>query len=257
MVRVLKWRSKFLIILVVALTIVGCSDSNNGATIYVSAASSLQESLQEVVVLFNEKHPDVEVMLNFAGSNVLRRQIEEGFGVDIFLSAHFIPFDELDQIGLIAEGQRFVQNSVVLVASTEQIESINDLANEGVSIILANDSVPIGIYSREIIEMVDDNNAGFAEAVLANVVSQGENVRQVLMQVVLQEGDVAFVYRTDITPDVQDEVIVIELPDAYQVTTDVYLALINRENISESASLFYEFILSDVSREVFISHGFR
>lgn len=245
-----------LLVVVVMLMMTGCGNANS-TIIYVSAASSLQESLQEAVVLFNEKHPDVEVRLNFAGSNVLRRQIEEGFGVDVFLSAHFIPFDELDQIGLVAEGQRFVQNSVVLVASDESIRSISDLTNEGVSIILANENVPIGIYSREIIAMVDNSNTGFAEAVLANVVSQGENVRQVLMQVVLQEGDVAFVYRTDITPDVEDEVIIIELPEAYQVTTNIYVALINQENIGDSASLFYEFILSDSSREVFFNHGFR
>jgi len=244
-----------MVVMMFVFLVSGCEAEEK--VVYISAASSMQESLEEVVQLFNEEHPDVEIRLNFGGSNMLRQQILEGFEADVFISAHYIPYNDLVDEGKVYIGQELVQNQVVLVTSSDDIENLFDIVNDDVRLILANAEVPIGIYSRDILAMADENTPGFKQAAMDNLVSEGDNVRQVLMQVALQEGDVAFVYKTDIGADIADDVRMIVLPDEYQIITDVYIALINREEMSETARLFYDFILSKAAFEVFVNHGFE
>lgn len=256
-----KYKLKFLWALAVFLitlpVLTGCQSNSNQIELFVSGASSLQESLTEIARLYMKDNPDVNIRLNFAGSNVLQRQIQEGFDVDIFLSAHRIPYIELSNVGLVASGEVFARNELVLVSSSDRVQYFHDIANAGVSLIFANESVPIGIYTAEVISNINQNRSGFKDAVLNNIVTRAENVRQVLLQVSLGEGDAAFVYRTDVTASDSDNLIVIELPYEYQIVTELYLVLIDRDEIKESALDFYQFILSNAGQEVLQYYGFR
>jgi len=80
-------------------------------------------------------------------------------------------------------------------------------------------------------------------------------VAQVLLKVKLGEGDGAFVYQTDVW-NAKSSLTVIELPAAYQVTSEFYLALLKEREIKEEARHFYDFILSDTGQEVLAQHGF-
>ncbi len=236
----------------------GCGASAQQSVILnISAASSLQESLTEIAQLYMEENHHVEVRLNFAGSNVLKTQVAEGFDVDIFLSAHVDQYTQLQELGMVAKGDPFTKNDVVLISSSESVQSFGDIANEGVRLIFANATVPIGIYTEDILAMVEVDNPGFRAAVEENVISRAENVRQVLTKVSIQEGDAAFVYRTDITEPVQDSVTVIELPEEYQVTSDFYIMLVERNKIQEEAISFYQFILSEAAQQILANHGFQ
>ena len=55
--------------------------------ITVSGAASLTNAFTEIKSLFEKKHPDIKVHTNFAASNPLLKQIEEGAPVDVFASA--------------------------------------------------------------------------------------------------------------------------------------------------------------------------
>ena len=247
----------FAAFLIVLQVLAGCQTNLTQIEFVVSAASSLQESLTEIASLYMENNPGVNIRLNFAGSNVLQRQIQEGFDVDVFLSAHKIPYTELRDVGLVALGEVFSRNELILVSNSDRVQSLYDIANEDVSLIFANESVPIGRYTAEVIAKVNQNNAGFKDSVINNVVTRADNVRQVLLNVSLGEGDAAFVYRTDIAALDVDNLIVIELPYQYQIITELYLMLIERAEIKKEAIDFYQFILSEYGQEVLRRHGFR
>ncbi|MDE0475807.1 MAG: extracellular solute-binding protein, partial [Gammaproteobacteria bacterium] len=74
------------IALVIAL-LQACAPANTSRTLHVYAASSLAESFAAMEHAFEAAHPGTDVVLAFAGSQVLRLQIEQGAPADVFASA--------------------------------------------------------------------------------------------------------------------------------------------------------------------------
>jgi ABC-type molybdate transport system substrate-binding protein len=64
----------------------GCSP-RGPSELKVSAAMSLKEAFTEFEAAFEGRHPEVDVVFNFAGSQTLSAQIVEGAQVDVFASA--------------------------------------------------------------------------------------------------------------------------------------------------------------------------
>lgn len=249
---------KWWLSLLIGCLLVGCSQKQEPTVeLNVSAASSLQEAMQEIAADFMELYPNVKVQLNFGGSNVLKTQIVEGFDVDLFLSANFKQYDELVQLGKIEAGSLFATNRVVIVTNNDQVQSVYDLAKPNLQVVLANESVPIGQYAASIIDSIDENEPGFKAAIDQNIVSREENVRQVLMKITLNEGDAAFVYQTDLTPDVNDQVTVVYLPNEYDVISEYYMGIIKQNEVKKEAEQLYEYILSDAGQEVLKSYGYE
>ena len=167
---------KWWLSLLIGCLLVGCSQKQEPTVeLTVSAASSLQEAMQEIAADFMELYPNVKVQLNFGGSNVLKTQIVEGFDVDLFLSANFKQYDELVQLGKIEVGSLFATNRVVIVTNNDQVQSVYDLAKPNLQVVLANESVPIGQYAASIIDSIDENQPGFKAAIDQNIVSREEN----------------------------------------------------------------------------------
>ena len=74
------------------------------------------------------------------------------------------------------------------------VASLSDLTSPGTKIVMAAEGVPAGDYARQILHNLGE---AFAGGVLANVVSEEDNVRQVLAKVQLGEADAGLVYRSD------------------------------------------------------------
>ena len=67
--------------------------------LYVFAAASLEESLNEVIDLYKEAAPDVTVVATYDSSGTLKTQIQEGADCDVFLSAAPKQMNQLDAEG--------------------------------------------------------------------------------------------------------------------------------------------------------------
>ena len=164
----------------------------------VSAAASLTESLGEIKALFEKAHPGATLVLNFAASGPLLKQIQQGAPVDVFASANQKFMDQAEKEGLLLPGTRknFVANDLVLAVPADNpagVRGLEDLKKPGVKRIgLGNpDSVPAGQYAKAAL-----TKAGMFEA-LAPAYVYGESVRQVLDYLRRAEVDAAFVYATD------------------------------------------------------------
>ena len=106
---------------------------------------------------------------------------------------------------------------------------LQDLVRRGTKIVVAAEAVPAGKYSREALA----NLAGapgfppeYDRRVLANVVSQEENVKAVVTKVQLGEADAGTVYRSDVTPAVARFVRVFEIADPYNVLASYPIAVL-------------------------------
>ena len=116
-------------------------------TLTVFAAASLTDSFTEIGKNFEDAHPGVTVYFNFAGSQALRTQIEEGAPADVFASASGKEMDTLVTDAFVSEGgsQIFLNNKLVVIlpaGNPAGLDSLEDLANTGVKIVLAAEEVP-------------------------------------------------------------------------------------------------------------------
>jgi molybdate transport system substrate-binding protein len=131
---------------------------------------------------------------SFAGSNALAAQIQQGAPADVFASANTsIPFQLYDQ-GLVEKPVLFTRNQLVLIvpkANPAGIHSVADVGKPGVKLVVAAPGVPVGDYTRTVLKNMNQSN------VLQNVVSNENDVREVLAKVALGEADAGFVYLTD------------------------------------------------------------
>jgi molybdate transport system substrate-binding protein len=232
-------------------------------SITVFGASSLTEAFEEMSRAFREANPDVDVSFNFAGSQGLRTQLEQGASADVFASANMSQMDDAVESGVVQpDGPVFARNRLVVIvpkANEAGIETLQDLANPGVKVVLANPDVPVGDYSRQFLEQASADPAfgeDYGSKVLANVVSEESNVRQVASKVQLGEADAGIVYTSDVGGDLAEDVIAIEIPDELNEIATYPIAVTTEAGNEETAQAFIDFVLSEEGQAILESHGF-
>lgn len=251
-------------LIVALLLLAGCTRETASSTITVFAASSLTDALTEVAGLYEAEHPGVDVQLNFGASSQLATQLIEGAPADIFASANEDQMRRVIEAGRVSPDavRVLAGNRLVLVVPADNpaaIATLADLAQPGLRLVTAAAEVPIGRYTREALFAMDasgDFSPGFAAAVLANVVSEEANVRQVVAKVQLGEADAAIVYASDVTPTVRDEVRVIPIPDGYNVLARYPIAPLRDAPTPDRAADFLAFVLSDDGQAILRAWGF-
>ena len=245
----------------------GDSDEPSGpglsGDVTVFSAASQTDAFNEIGEAVETANPDVGVTFQFAGSPALRTQLAEGARADVLATADESNMEAALDAGLVIDaGQPFARNQLAIIVPADNpagIASYLDLANDGLRLVLAAEEVPAGAYARQGLEkMAQDPAAGadFAERVLANVVSNEPNVKAVVTKVQLGEADAGIVYATDLTPDVAEDVWLIELPDDKNVIAVYPVAVTSEAAEPEIAAAFIEFILSDTGQAVLQEHGF-
>ena len=253
----------FCLIFTLVLIATGCSGANSGPetrTLNVFAASSLTEAFTEIGKNFEAANPNVTVTLNFAGSQTLKTQIEEGAPADVFASANKPEMESLIASGFVVKyaAQIFLLNRLVVILPSENhigLEKLQDLARPGVKLVLAAEEVPVGSYTRQSLELMKGQfGMDFKDRVLANVVSNEDNVRQVVAKVQLGEADAGIVYTSDVVaaPDLKK----VDIPAGLNVSAEYPIALLSRSTHKELGAAFIDYVLSAEGQAVFQKWGF-
>ncbi|MFH1186461.1 MAG: molybdate ABC transporter substrate-binding protein [Chloroflexota bacterium] len=245
--------------------LMGCgADLQAGAsqpqTLTVFAASSLTDAFTEIEAAFEAANPGVEVVFSFSGSQMLRRQIDAGASADVFASANMEEMDALVGAGLVSPDAPRVfltnQLAVILPASNPAgLHDLPDLARPGLKLVLAAEDVPIGSYTRRVLEMMNRPfGADFNRRVLANVVSNEDNVKQVVAKVLLGEADAGIVYSSD--ADAAAGLRTIEIPPDLNVIAEYPIAVLASSTHAALAQRFVEWVLSPAGQAVLQAWGF-
>lgn len=232
-----------------------CSGHALAVELTVSAASSLTNAFRELAPLYEAKHPDTKLQLNFAASGALLQQIAKGAPVDVLATADQETMNQAQERGLIDAGQRrdFASNSLVVVVPAQRNAlpgSLNDLTKpefERVAIGLPA-SVPVGRYTKRALE-----NVGVWADIQPKMIG-AHNVRQALDYVARGEVDAGFVYATDVAMTAG------KVKPAFTVATEqpiLYpLAPVARSDNADAALAFVDFVASDEARAILSKHGF-
>jgi len=228
--------------LLALLMLVGCGGGDDkGLTIY--AAASLTEVFQRL---------EPEARFNFAGSDELAGQLREGARADVYAAASPKYPDELYACGVIERPRTFATNRLVLIVPRDNpagIESIDDLAESGIKLVVGAEGVPIGDYTRAVL-----HGLGRLQ-VLEQVVSEEDDVKGVVGKVALGEADAGFVYATDVKP-VADEVRSIDLPAEAEADVLYPVAIVADAEHRAEAQRFVERLLGADGRRALRAAGF-
>jgi molybdate transport system substrate-binding protein len=238
----------------------GCTshESSTRSTLRVFAASSLTEAFQDLERGFEASHPAVDIEPIFAGSQVLRLQIEQGAAADVFASANVGHMSALIAEGSVPHSRTFVHNELVVIVPSDNPASVGTFAelSRATRLVVGTEHVPVGIYTRQIFEKAGRNlGSDFVDQIRANVVSEESNVRLVRAKVEMGEADAAIVYRTDVTAS--DRVHVVPIPDDLNVLASYLIGTLDRSSEQELAGQFVAYVLSAEGRRILAEHGFK
>jgi molybdate transport system substrate-binding protein len=226
-------------------------------------AASLTDAFKEMGANLEQANPGTKVIFNFAGSPTLRTQLAQGARADVFASADEPNMQGAQKEGTIAsEPQLFVRNQLVAIvpaANTAQVLRLQDLAKPGIKLVLTNKEVPVGNYSRQALTKMGQDAAfgpEFVTRVLANLVSEETNVKQVVAKVQLGEADAGIVYSSDVTPAVREAVQVLVIPETFSVIARYPIAVVREAPNAAGARAFIDYVLSPAGQAILTKHGF-
>ena len=221
----------------------GGDESGGEEPLTVYAAASLAKVFPEI---------DRAPRYSFAGSDELATQIREGAPADVYAAASSKYPQELYEEGLVEEPVTFASNRLVLIVPRDNpaaIERVEDLLEPGTRLVIAAEGVPVGDYTRTVLETLDLTDA------LGNVVSNEDDVKGVAGKVALGEADAGFVYATDVAA-VADDVLSFELPESAQPPIEYQIAVVADADDEDAAERFVETIRSPAGREALERAGF-
>ena len=236
--------------------------SQKPVTLQVFAAASLGDAFAELGHKLEKSRPGLAVRFNLAGSQQLAAQLEQGAFADVFASADERWMAYAGDRGLVAgKPVVFARNRLVVIVprtNPARIGKLQDLAKSGIKLVIGADAVPIGRYSRTMLQNLARDPAfggDFASRTLRNVVSEEENVKSVVGKVQLGEADAGIVYRSDVSASVARFVTVLEIPESANVLASYPIAILRNAAQADAAKAFVELVLSREGQEVLARRG--
>jgi len=227
------------------------------ADITVFAAASLKNALDDAAKIYEAKTGD-KVVVSYAASSALAKQIERGAPADIFFSADLDWMDYLEKKNLIdiASRRSLLGNTLVLIAPKDSTISLpieknfpllQALGPDGKLAMASVDSVPAGMYGKAALTYL-----GVWDSVAARV-AQAENVRAALALVALGETPLGVVYGTDTKAEPAVRVVG-TFPEESHPKIEYPVALLAKAK--PEARKFLDFILSPEAASSFETQGF-
>jgi len=226
----------------VALAVPASTSAGGGITVF--AAASLTGVFPKIASA---------PRYSFAGSDQLAFQIRQGAPVDVYAAASPKYPELLYRDGLVRKPAVFATNRLVIVvprSNRARIGSVYDLRRSGVKLVVGDAAVPIGSYTRQILD-----NLGITADVLKNVVSEETDVKGIVAKVALGEADAGFVYVTD-AKAVASKTKTIALPAWAQPPIRYEIAVVSSTSRAKAARAFVARVLSKRGRALLAGAGF-
>ena len=215
-----------------------------GTSITVFAAASLTNVFPRI-----DKAP----RYSFAGSDQLALQVRQGALADVFAAASPKYTELLYRDGLVRRPVVFATNKLIVLVPRSNpagIRNVYDLRRAGVKIVIGDKTVPIGTYTRQILDAL-----GITADVAKNVVSEETDVKGIVSKIALGEADAGFVYRTD-AKAVAARTRTVSLPGWAQPPIRYELAVVKTSAHRAAARAFIGKVTSARGRRLLLQAGF-
>lgn len=233
-----------------------CAEAPRRLTVF--AAASLQESLDAAAKLWTGRSGQ-PVVVSYAGSAALARQIEQGAPADLFVSADLEWMDHLQARGLVDPATRslLARNRLVLVAPASSSASVSlrsgqlraALGPDGRLALAEPGGVPAGRYARQALQSL-----GLWDEVRDRL-AESDNVRAALAHVARGEAPLGIVYATDAKAEPKVRVLA-PIPPEHHAPILYPMARVAAAEAAH-ADGFLRFLAGPEARAVFARAGFE
>jgi len=250
------------LLLISAAAITGCAEqtptqpaepekvSFEGQTLNLYVAAGMKKPMDEIITGFQEE-TGAAVAANFGSSGELFAQIKVDQPCDLYYSADWSYIDQLDEADKLEEGNKFLQDNIVLITSESgksKVSKVADLGDAGVTVVIADPQAPAGIYAKNALE-----NLGIWEQVSPNIKALPTTVNQVLIMVKEDQVDAGLVYSSVANGNEMEPVEVID--EQYERGDYMLVRPLLRGGNTELAKAFARYAQENVA--VFEKYGYK
>jgi molybdate transport system substrate-binding protein len=244
---------------VVALSLAAAPPLAAQESITVFAAASVKNALDDTNAAFT-KMTGTKVVVSFAASSALAKQIEQGAPADVFISADLQWMDYAAAHNLIMTRSRInlLGNKLVLIAPTDsKIDKVDiakgfdiaALVGDGRIAVADMKAVPAGLYAKTALEALGVWAA--AEPKLA----MAENVRATLAFVARGETPIGIVYETDAKVEPMVKIVGAFPESSHPPIT--YPVAVTAASTGPAAANYLNFLCGSAAKEIFEKYGFH
>lgn len=236
-----------------AAALIAFAPAAHADEITIFAAASLKDALDQIASEWQTSHDDT-VVISYAGSSKLAKQIQEGAPADLFISASSDWMDKVQDTGDIdaATRRNLLGNTLVLVGTgapaTAPVADLPQLLGQNKLAMALVDSVPAGQYGKAALTRL-----GLWDKV-QHQVAQADDVRAALKLVATGEAPLGIVYGSDAVAEKAVGVVAIFPADSHAPIT--YPAAVTKVADTAQAKLFLDSLQQDPAKSIFESQGF-
>ncbi len=220
--------------------------------VVVFAASSMKDALDNIAFNFETNNPDIDIVLSYASSGVLARQITSDAPADIFVSASADWMDYLIAKNLVEENEISVlaENELVVVTSKTDAQSQDwpEVLTSGRFAMGDPSHVPAGIYAKQALDKLSHWDKISKNAVFT------ENIRVALGIVERGEVAAAVLYKSDAQLANTLQIIHTFSGDNHDQISYPVVQLSKSDN---ATTLFYEFLFAGQAQSILKTIGFN
>ena len=236
-----------------ALLVSGCTGSKERTadnTLTVFAAASLKKPFTQFEGRFEEAHPGVDVVVNFAGSSDLAAQLRAGARADVVATADERTMNGLERDHIVTgPATIFARNALALIVPKDNprgVTTLTDVTQSKVKLVACAPNVPCGAAMTR---LEAQQHLSF------HPVSQEQSVSGVLAKVVSGDADAGFVYASD-AKSAGGAVHEVSLGSAAPVENRYPIALGANSSHAQLAWMFSELVQSAQGESVLAEAGF-
>ena len=227
-------------------------------TITVAVAANVSYAINELVAEFNKTNPDTKVQVTLGSSGKFTAQIESGAPFDVFMSADMkFPKSLFEKGFALNEPALYAQGSLAMLSSKELdfSKGINLVTDTNIGkIAVANPkTAPYGTAAVEAMK-----NANVLDKVESKFV-YAESISQAVTYATTA-ADVGFIAKSSLYDEkmaqYKENINWISVDPSLYTAIDQGIVVLKNTKEEASAKAFYDFILGEKAKEIFIKFGY-
>ena len=242
--------------IILALALLASSIFAN--TITVAVAANVSYAINELVAEFNKTNPDTKVQVTLGSSGKFTAQIESGAPFDVLMSADMkFPKSLFEKGFATTEPALYAQGSLAMLSSKELdfskgINLVTD-ANIGKIAVANPKTAPYGTAAVEAMK-----NANVLDKVESKFV-YAESISQAVTYATTA-ADVGFIAKSSLYDEkmakYKENINWVSVDPSLYTAIDQGIVVLKNTKEEASAKAFYDFILGEKAKEIFIKFGY-